>query len=125
MTKQNIRQLALEISKARKKKRNLVKWKGKHILILLEESNDEDELHAIAADILEDAAKNKASVKQQFKIFMEEEEKKSKAKKVRVATPPEVDLVDLTTTPPPPSPTQIVQEEVPSLTSIPPIIPYM
>ena len=56
---------------------------------------------------------------------MEEEAKQSKTKKVRVSTLPEVDSVDLTTTPTPPSPNQIVQEEVPNQTSVPPTIPYM
>ena len=58
MTKENIRHLAVELSKARQKKKNLVKGKGKHILLLQEEFDDEYELHARAAEILEDALKS-------------------------------------------------------------------
>ena len=42
---------------------------------LLEEPNDEDELHARAVEILEDTAKNKVSVEEQFKNFIVEEAK--------------------------------------------------
>ena len=58
MTKENIHHLVVELSKSRQKKKTLVKGKGKHIFLLLEESDDEDELHARATKILEDTAKN-------------------------------------------------------------------
>ena len=51
---------------------------------------------------------------------MEEEEMQSKEKKVRIATPPKFESIDLNTTPPSPSPTQIVQEEVPNPTFVTP-----
>ena len=56
---------------------------------------------------------------------MEEETKQSKEKKVRVATHPKVESVDLNTTPPPPCPTQTVHEEVPNSIFVPPTFPYM
>ena len=62
MKKHNIRQLALEISKAQKKKNTPVKWKGKCRIILQEESDDEEDLLARAVEILEDVVKNKVSV---------------------------------------------------------------
>ena len=68
MTEQNICQLVAEISKARKKKINLVKGKGKCILILSKESDDEDKLHTRAGEILKDATKSNISVKTNSKI---------------------------------------------------------
>ena len=56
MKKKNIRQLDY--------KSNPFNGKGKHILILPEEYDDEDELHARAAKINEDAAKSKVFVKE-------------------------------------------------------------
>ena len=71
MTKHNIRQLDLEISKSWKKKRTPVKGKGECRLILPEESDDEEELQARPAEILKDAGKSKISVEDQFKKFIE------------------------------------------------------
>ena len=56
MSKKNLQQLALEISKSWKKRDSRTKGKGKSRFILQEESDDEDELLARATDILEDAA---------------------------------------------------------------------
>ena len=86
MTKHNLCQLATEISKSWKKKRTSIKGKGKHRLILSEEYDDEDELHIRAAKILEDVAKSKISVEDQFKKFIENEAKKPRAKKERFVT---------------------------------------
>ena len=71
MKKKNIQKLSMEISKAWKKKSTPVKGKWKHRLILSEESDDEDELHARASKILEDATKIKISVKDPSKKFIE------------------------------------------------------
>ena len=60
-----------KITTSRKKKGTQGKEKGKHKIILLEESEDEEELLDIVADILEDAAINKVSVETQFKQFVE------------------------------------------------------
>ena len=49
MTKENIRHLAIELSKARQKRKTLVKGKGKHRMLLPEQPDDEDELHASVA----------------------------------------------------------------------------
>ena len=62
MTKENLRKIAKEISTSRKKKGTQGKGKGKHKLILLEESKDKEELIATITNILEDASKNKVSV---------------------------------------------------------------
>ena len=102
-----------------------VKGKGRCRLILIEEFEDEDELHTRAAEILEVAAKNKVSVEEQFKNFIVEEEKHPRENKVKVFTPPKVDSVDLTTNPPLPSPTNIVEEGLPTLTSVTPTNPYL
>ena len=59
MTKENICQVDVELSKARQKRKNPVKEKGKHRILLPELSDDEDKPHARSAQILEDAAKNK------------------------------------------------------------------
>ena len=48
MTNENIRKLAVEISKSQQKKTTPVKGKGKCRIILPEESDDEDEKHASA-----------------------------------------------------------------------------
>ena len=65
MTKENLRKIAKEIETSRKKKRT--QGKGKRKLILSEESEDEEEILATTTDIMEDAEKNKVSVKTQFK----------------------------------------------------------
>ena len=70
MTKENLKKIAKEISTSRKKKGTQGKGKGKHKLILSEDSEDEEELLATAADILEDAEKNKVLVETQSKQFV-------------------------------------------------------
>ena len=62
MTKENLRKISKEISTSRKKKGTQGKSKGKHKLILSEESEDEEELFSIFANILEDVTTNKVSV---------------------------------------------------------------
>ena len=76
---------------------------------------------ACAADILEDASKNKVSVEEQFICFVKEEAKKAKAKKVKTTKPPEFKAIDLVSTPPPPSPTKIIQEYVLEETTVIPL----
>ena len=120
LTKKNIRQIAVEISKSNKSLESTTKGKGKHNIILQEISEDEDELNARVADILIDAAKNKVSIEEQFKRFVEEEERQSKAKKVKITKPPAIEPIDLVSTPPPPSPTQIIQEDTSVSTNISP-----
>ena len=71
MTKENLRKIAKEVATSRKKKGTQGKGKGKHKIILSEESEDEEELLATAADILEDAEKNRVSVETHFKHFVE------------------------------------------------------
>ena len=71
---------------------------------------DEEELLDTAIDILEDAAANKVSVKTQFKWFFDLGAKQGCPKKVRIATPPVIDPIDLTVDSPRPSPTIITQE---------------
>ena len=86
MTKENLKKIAKEISTSRKKKGTHAKGKGKHKLILSEESEYEEELLSTAADILEDALINKVSVETQFKQFVESGAKQGRFKKVRTAT---------------------------------------
>ena len=69
--KKNISQIAAKFSKSRKILESPKKGKGKRKLILQERLEDEDKLHAIETDILIDAAKNKVSVEEQFKLFIE------------------------------------------------------
>ena len=75
-----------------------------------EESEDEEELMATVADILEDAGKNKVSIETQFKQFVKSRAKQGRLKKVRIATPPTVDSIDLTPDSPRPSSTRITLE---------------
>ena len=81
MTKENLKKIAKEISTSRKKKGTQEKGKGKHKLILPEESKDEEELLATATDILEDAAINKVYIKTQFKHFVESWAKQGRIKR--------------------------------------------
>ena len=67
MTKENLKIIAKEISTSRKKKGTQAQGKGERKLILSEELEDEEELLATAADILDDAALNKVSIEKQFK----------------------------------------------------------
>ena len=62
MKKENLNRIAKEISTSRKNKGTQEQGKGKCKLILSEESEDEEELLATTANILEDAALNKVSV---------------------------------------------------------------
>ena len=95
MTKENLKRIANEISTSRKKKGSQAQGKGKRKLILPEESEDEEELLVIAADILEDASMNKVSVKTQFKQFIESGAKQGSPKKVRVSIPSGISPIDL------------------------------
>ena len=110
MTKENLKRIANEISTSRKKKGSQDQGKGKRKLILSEDSKAKEELLATAADILEDARKNKVSVETQFKQFVKSRAKQGRLKKVRTATPPTVDSIDLTPDSPRPSPTRITLE---------------
>ena len=67
MRKENLKRISQEISTSRKKKGTQAQGKGERKLILSEESEDEDELLATTADILEDVALNKVSIEKQFK----------------------------------------------------------
>ena len=86
MTKENFKKIAKEISTSRKNKGTQEKGKGKHKLILSEESEDEEELLVTAVDILKDASRNKVSIETQFKQFVESGAKQGRFKKVRTAT---------------------------------------
>ena len=65
VTKGIIRKLTNEVEAARKKIKGQEQQqgKGKRKLIISESSDDEDELVAMALDIIEDAAANKVPVK--------------------------------------------------------------
>ena len=82
MTNENMKRIAQEISTSRKKKGSQAQGKGKRKLILSEESEDEEELLASVADILEDVALNKVSFEKQFKQFIESGVKQGRTKKV-------------------------------------------
>ena len=110
MTKENLRKIAKEISTSRRNKGTQGKGKGKHKLILSEESKYEEELFSTIANILEDVATNKVSVETQFKQFVKLGEKQGRLKKVRIATPPTIDSIDLTPDSPRPSSTRITLE---------------
>ena len=65
-------------------------------------------MHSRETDILIDASKNKVSIEEEFKRFVEEEARKAKGKKVKITNPPAVKAIYLVSTPPPPSPIQII-----------------
>ena len=62
MTKENLKKIAKEILTSMKKKGTQAKGNGKCKLILSYESEDEEELLATTADILEDASINKVAI---------------------------------------------------------------
>ena len=64
LTKENIRQLATIITKSRKNLDSPAKGKGKCQLILQENSEDEDKIHAQVTEILIEATKNKIPVEE-------------------------------------------------------------
>ena len=68
VTKENIRKLSKEIAASRKRKRTQEQeqGKGKRKLIIAESSEDEEELAAIAYDIIEDSASNRVLVETQL-----------------------------------------------------------
>ena len=67
--------MSKEIASARKKIRTQQQQqgKGKYKLIIIESSDDEEELGSMAIDIIEYAAANKVPVETQFQIFVEGE----------------------------------------------------
>ena len=69
ITKDKIRKLAKEIAAVRKKATQ-EKGKGKH-KIILSESENEDELVAMAIHIIEDDVVNKVPIEMQFRYFFE------------------------------------------------------
>ena len=69
ITKDKVKKLEKEITAARKNATE-TKGKGKHNLIL-SKLEDEEELLAIGANIIEDVVANKVLVKTQLKIFVE------------------------------------------------------
>ena len=81
-----------------------------HKLIIAKSSDDDDELAAVALDIIEDATANKVSVETQFQCFVEAGAPEGRPKKEKTTTTPK-NVVDLVLTPPPTSPTQIVEEK--------------
>ena len=118
MRKKNLKKIAEEISTSRKKKGTQAKGKGKCKFILPEESEDEEELLATATEILEDAAINKVSVETQFKQFIESRAKQGRLKKVRTATHPEINPIDLTPDSPRPSSTRITPDSTMAISPI-------
>ena len=106
-----IRKLANEIAAVRKKIRaqKEQQGKGKHELIIADSSDDEEELAAMALDLIEDAAENKVLIETQFQRFVEAGALEGQPKKSKTMTTPEK-VVDLVSTPPPPSLTKIVEE---------------
>ena len=107
-----IKNLAKEISAARKRLRaqKVQQDKGKRKLILAESSDDEEELLATAVDIVEDANTNKIPVETQFQRFLAAGAPEGRPKKGKITSTLE-DIVDLVSTPPPPSPTKIVKDQ--------------
>ena len=63
--------MSKEIVVVRKRKRTQPQGKGKCNIIIVESSDDEEELAATALDIIEDAAANKVLVETQFQRFVE------------------------------------------------------
>ena len=61
---------------------------------------------------MEDAEKNKVSFESQFKQFVELGAKQGRMKKVRTATPPVIDSIDLTPDSPRPSLTKITLDSI-------------
>ena len=122
VTKEIIAKLSKEIAATRKRKRTQPQGKGKHKLIILESSDDDEELAATALDIIEDAAANKVPVETQFHKFVEARAQQGQPKKAKIThTSTPENVVDLVSTPPPPSPTKITKELVPEQLSISPL----
>ena len=76
------------------------------------------ELLATTINILEDAAINKVSVETQFKQFVESGAKKGRLKKVRNATQPEINPIDLNPDSAIPSPTRITLDSTMTISPI-------
>ena len=95
--------------------KSTMKWKGRHKIILQELTEDDNlDLYDSSAQILENAAKNKILVDEQFRKFITEEVQQAQTsqKKPKIVTPPFVDPVDLTHTALPPYATQIGEEVI-------------
>ena len=121
ITKEKIRKLSKEIAASRKRKRiqEQEQGKGKRNLIIAESLENEDELAAMAVDIIEDIVANKIPMEAQFQKFVEAGTQQGRSKKVKSTnTSTAENVVDLVSTPPSLSPTQITQEEIPKLPSI-------
>ena len=112
MFKSIIKKLAKQISIARKriKAQKLQQGKGKRKLRLDDSSDDEEELVAVAVDIVEDATANKVSVETQFQRYLDAGASEGRLKKAKTTPTPE-NVFDLVSTPLPPSPTPVVEEQ--------------
>ena len=110
LSKSTIQKLAKEIVVTRKRLRTQKQQigRGKRKLIL-DSSDDDEELVAMAVDIVEDARANKVSVETQFQRYIEAGTPEARPKKSKTQQTPE-NVVDLMSTPPPPSPTPVVEE---------------
>ena len=102
LSKSIIKKLAKEIAVARKKikAQKLQQGRGKRKLILANSFDDEEELAAMAVDIVEDARENKVSVEIQFQRYLDAGAPEGRPKKAKMAPTPE-NVVDLVSTPPP------------------------
>ena len=108
--------MSKEIAAARKKIRTQQRQqgKGKRKLIITESSDDEEELGAMAIDIIEDAVANKVSMETQFQRFVKVGALPGRPKKAKIThTPMPENVVDLVSTPPPPPTTKVTEEQIP------------
>ena len=110
-----IRKLSKEIAATRKniKTQQQQQGKGKRKLILADSFEDEEELAAMAINIIEDAAANKVPVETQFQRFVDAGAQKGRPKKAKTTMMPE-NVVNLVSMPPPPSSTKITKEQAPT-----------
>ena len=82
--------------------------------MIVESSDDKEELGATTIDIIEDATSNKVPMETQFQIFVEAGALPGRPKKSKIThTSMPENVVDLVSMPPPPYPTKVTEEKVP------------
>ena len=113
-----------EIAAARKKIKTQQRQqgKGKCKLIIIESSDDEEELGDMAIDIIEYVAANKVPMETQFQRFVEAGALLGRPKKSKIThTMTPKNVIDIVSMPPPPSSTKVTKEQIPEQNSISPL----